>query len=202
MHPLKSDAPLRRILHEYMNVRAHNERCLDALPQALLVTEGSLALLFIERFLRVLLNHEVAETDTLASLFERATGRRVNAIDPPLGFAHLPGPRSTNERNREFFADHVVDRLRNPLMHANYEQAMDGSRATDAADYLASGAYRGDLETLNQVVLQLAAEFDEQGQRHWPTDRTREQTEAETEAARERMLYLLSIRTRRLSRGR
>jgi len=137
----------QEIAKELDYVRSHNLRFAKYDPSMLLMAEGSLVLLAFERFLRMILGNEATEADTLPSLLQKATSRRLDLIK-------LPGQLSRDETISR------VVKIRNVLAHANYEQAAKEAGLQHKDDYFKTGIYLSQVEMLFRIVNRIIKQID------------------------------------------
>jgi hypothetical protein len=177
VHPVDIDPPLRTLLVEYQRLREHNLKVEDAAPiRAFALAEGALALMLLERFLRILLGPDASDRDTLGPLFQKATSRGIDLIDPPILFPYLPDergatPARTLEKCRQFSTELILP-IRNALVHGNYEQAARAHQVSVEA-YFAQGYYRSDLDQIWEFIGAIWLQYDGAGERIQPSEQTR-----------------------------
>ncbi len=128
---------LQNLARELWLVRDHNLKFKKGDPQdgLLLFAEGTLCLLALERFLRILPGLNATERETLPKLLKKAT----HESQPLLRIA-----------DRDATIKRVVD-LRNAMLHGNYEQAARLAGAASSADYFGT-RYSSDVEWLYQFT--------------------------------------------------
>jgi 5'-deoxynucleotidase YfbR-like HD superfamily hydrolase len=140
---------LQHIVRELKLVREHNLKFKQGDPQHKLLhfAEGLLVLIALERFLRVILASEAKEEHTLSNLLEMATSAKRNLL-------RIPGTWTREQ------AIKAITRVRNTLMHGNYEQAATGAKSKDVRTYFKSGKYISEVEDLFQLLDQLMRQID------------------------------------------
>jgi hypothetical protein len=137
----------QRMALELKRLRDHNVSFNADSYELFFFAEGTLVLLALERFLRMILGAHASEKDTLQNLLESATSRKLDLII-------LPG-----RLNREETIRRIV-RVRNALMHGNYEQAAKGVGLPSKDDYFRSGAYITDVNILYKITHRIVAQID------------------------------------------
>lgn len=135
----------QEIVRELELVRNHNKKFGEGDPQdsLLLIAEGALVLIGLERFLRMIVP-DAGESDTLANLLEKATRKR----DPLI---KLNGDRDTVKNQ---LAD-----VRNTLLHGNYEQAAMQAGCDDVSGYF-KRVYASEVEALYKVLDSIVRQID------------------------------------------
>lgn len=139
---------LQELVRELFLLRDHNLRVArqGSDRELLLFAEGSLVLLVLERFLRVILKGEAHDHMTLQNLLEISTSERV-------GLLVLPARDRADAIRR-------ITSVRNTLQHANYEQAAREAGCSSAADYFRSSQFIGEIERLFELVDHLFRQID------------------------------------------
>jgi len=139
---------MQEIVRELLWLRAHNTQFTADDPQdsLLLMSEGALVLIGLERFLRIVLAGNVGPKDTLPTLLKTATGKK-------LGLLTLPDPPGRDA------AIDAIRNVRNALMHANYEQAATQSGCADIREYFQT-RFAPEIETLWVILDSLMTQID------------------------------------------
>ncbi len=137
----------QRIALEIKRVRAHNLSFTADSLDLFFFAEGMLVLLAFERFLRMILGADAGEKDTLPNLLEKATSKERNLIV-------IPGRMDRDETIR------AIRRVRNVLMHGNYEQAAKESGLASKDEYFRTGRYIKDVELLFKIMNRIVAQID------------------------------------------
>ncbi len=143
---------LQELVREYTLVRAHNLACAARNDHAglLLLAEGALLSLVLERFVRVVVN-EPPETATLFNLLELAVSQ---------GKLTIPWDDYRDGIKR-------LSNVRNALMHANYEQAATLEGLATPGEYFRSSRYAGTIERLRELVDHLVSQIDPETGEPW-----------------------------------
>jgi hypothetical protein len=110
----------------------------------LLLAEGLLVLTSFERFFRIIVPN-AQDNETLYNLMQRAVSLRLVTMP--------------HDSQRE--AIEIVRRLRNHIMHANYEQAAREAGFTTIEEYFGSSSqYAGTVEGLTRILNNIMAQID------------------------------------------
>lgn len=137
----EDSASLAELRRELAQLRAHNREGGDG---SLWIAEAALALITLERFLRILPGVNAADKESLPQLLQRAVDRRFLAL--PLGAG-----KDTIDRARK---------LRNAILHGNYEQAAKQAGLESAAAYFRQ-RLQPELEFLFSLTNHLISQVDE-----------------------------------------
>jgi hypothetical protein len=142
-----TDRSLLETLRELVVVRNHNLAFGPKDDQAtlLMMAEGSLVLVGLERFLRVTLGSEATDTDTLPNLLEKATGDRLKLLTLPADDRSL--------------AVSQIKSVRNTTQHGNYEQAAKDSLVASPREYFGK-VYASEVEKLYLLLAHLVDQLD------------------------------------------
>jgi hypothetical protein len=147
----KQHRELGEIIRELEIVREQNLKLAEThgrwMPGCLLFAEGLLVLLALERFLRVVLGADANDGDTLPNLLEKATSTRLELLTLP--------PWWTRAETIG-----AIKKVRNALMHGNYEQAAIQSGRGSREEYFRSSAYINEVETLHRILDGLCNQID------------------------------------------
>lgn len=139
----------QRIVWELKRLRDHNTSFKQDSLELFFFAEGTMVLLALERFMRIILGTEAKEKDTLPNLLEKATSAKLNLIQ-------LPGTLSREETIRR------LTKVRNTLMHGNYEQAATQGGLPTKDAYFGSSMYIADVEALYKIVNRIVKQIDPQ----------------------------------------
>lgn len=153
---------LQELVREYVLVRAHNLGCAARNDHAslLLLAEGALLSLVLERFVRVVVKDPSSKA-TLFSLLELAVKQ---------GALTIPWDEVRDGIKR-------LSDVRNALMHANYEQAATLENLATPEEYFGSSRYAGTIERLRDVVDDLMRQIDPETGTPWSATRGEPQHE-------------------------
>jgi hypothetical protein len=137
----------QELVRELTLVRSHNLKFKqgDSQESFLGFAECALVLVTLERFLRMILETEAKEKDTLPNLLQKATSQRFALLNLP---AH--------DRDR---AITEITNVRNTLLHGNYEQAAQQAGCASVADYF-KGPFLSEVEAVYQLTNALVAQID------------------------------------------
>lgn len=115
---------LQHLVREWRLLREHNKQFAVGDNQAalLLFAEGAVALVTLERFVRIALGKETSETDTLYNLLEKAVSKRL---------LHLPWENQADGIRK-------LKDVRNTILHGNFEQAAIQAGCADVPVYFAT----------------------------------------------------------------
>ncbi|MGZ3652561.1 MAG: hypothetical protein ACXVB9_16395 [Bdellovibrionota bacterium] len=134
-------ASLAELRRELAQLREHNRAGGDG---SLWIAEAALALITLERFLRILPGVNAADKESLPQLLQRAIDRRFLALPVEAG-------KDTIDR---------VRKLRNAILHGNYEQAAKQAGLDSAAAYFLL-RLQPELEFLFGLTNHLISQVDE-----------------------------------------
>jgi len=139
---------LQELAREAFVLREHNLQFRegDSQDKLLMFAEGALVLVCMERFLRVMLGSDAANTDTLHNLLQKAFSEK--------RYDHLEVPGGDR--------DHLVDLitgLRNGLLHGDFEKLTRNSGCASNSDYFKQH-YTRDLETLHNIINTMMRQVD------------------------------------------
>jgi hypothetical protein len=137
----------QEIVKELVSVRYHNLSFPQYDPNMLLMAEGVLVLLALERFLRMILGTEARGEDTLGDLLEKATSDRLDLV-------RLPGALD-RERTVQ-----VVAEVANTLARGDYEQAAKNAALKHKDEYFKSRAYIAEVERLYRILNRIIKQID------------------------------------------
>ncbi len=136
-----------RLVKELILLREHNRRPLIRQDhQFFLFAEGALVLIALERFLRMILQGEATDKDTLPNLLEKATSERLDL------FQFTP-PESREQSIRE------IKDVRNTILHGNYEQAARQTGCATTEEYF-STQFPSELEALFKLGDEIVKHID------------------------------------------
>jgi hypothetical protein len=137
----------QELVRELMLLRSHNQGFgpNNTQEQLLLLSEGAMTLVALERFLRMVLGNEAGDEDTLPNLLEKATGKRLHLLT-------LPG--SDRERLIRALTD-----VRNTILHGNYEQAARNAGCSGIREYF-QAQFAAEVETTFQITDALVKQID------------------------------------------
>jgi hypothetical protein len=155
MTTFRDDHPeLQQLVLEHLLLRRWNkeQEAKKEYGRLLLFAEGAVILLVFERFLRIILSDRANDNDTLFTLLEKATS---NAT-PLLKF---DGDRDEGIRK--------VTKVRNTILHANYEQAAKETGLASGADYLRK-QFAPEIEYLAGIVDEMLQQIDVTTGKPWP----------------------------------
>jgi|GEM_PF-1018768 len=148
------------IVLELNRIRNHNMSFTEGNRDLLHFAEGTLVLLALERFMRMILDNEATDKDTLPTLLQKATSERVDPIQ-------LPGGWSKQD------AIQAIAKVRNSLLHGNYEQAAQQSGLSSKEDYFRGSRYISEVEILFRILCRIIKQIDrDTGRPHPRTDPT------------------------------
>ncbi|MCR9160872.1 MAG: hypothetical protein ACE37F_03440 [Nannocystaceae bacterium] len=138
---------LQEIIREMLLLRSHNRQFQagDSQETMLMFAEACVVLLALERFLRVILQDEATERDTLPNLLEKATSKRVALLSLP------PGERAELIRR--------VKDVRNTTLHGGFEQAARDAECGSVADYFAT-QFAPEVEAITNLLEGLMGQID------------------------------------------
>lgn len=143
----------QELARELVFVRNHNRQFKEGDSQAslLMFSEASLAVLALERFLRILPGVEATDTDTLPNLLEKATSESRKVIE-------LPASDRADAIKR-------INSVRKTIQHANYEQAARECGLT-VAEYFKT-QFTPEIEAIYRITDSIVRQIDpETGTRH------------------------------------
>jgi hypothetical protein len=144
----------QRIALEIKRLRDHNVSFPGDSSDLFFFAEGTMVLLGIERFLRMILGADARQEHTLHNLLEMVTSSKRNLIV-------LPGGLQRDAMIR------AIVKVRNVIMHGNYEQAAKESGLASKDDYFRSSRYIKDVELLYRLLNRMAAQIDPDTGRRW-----------------------------------
>lgn len=138
---------MQEIARELDVLRRHNLQFQegDSQETLLMIAEAAVICLAMERFLRIILVGEATEADTLPNLLEKATSKRLNLIK-------LINP----DRNEGIRA---IVRVRNTLLHGNYEQAAREAGCADRNEYFKT-KFASHTETMFRLLDHFMEQID------------------------------------------
>jgi len=154
----KDDHPeMQHLVRQLLKISATNDHIVTKLgkpDEAYQFAEAALALITLERFLRIVLPAaEIASKDTLPNLLEKATSDRLKLLT-------LPGPRSRTDVIED------VRRVRNALLHGAFEQAATLRNVPDLATYF-KVQFQKDVSELVAITNHVVEQIDpETGKPH------------------------------------
>lgn len=131
----------QEIVRELYLLRGHNEKFKAAQASLLLISEGSLTMLALERFLRMFTGN-FQNKQTLPNLLEKATsmGLRLGAKEQGNAIA-------------------AVRDVRNAIVHGNFEQAATDNGVRSAEVYFGK-YFAGEVEFVFRLLETLVAQVD------------------------------------------
>jgi hypothetical protein len=132
---------------ELSRLRAHNMSFEADSLELFFFAEGTVVLLALERFLRMILGTAATDRDTLPALLKKATSA-------PLNLIVLPGRLDTQETIKR------IKEVRNTLAHGNYEQAARQSGLKTKEEYFKTGTYIAEVEGLFKVLNRIIKQID------------------------------------------
>jgi hypothetical protein len=147
--PFKDDnRDLQELFRELRWLREHNHAVANEVPQRnlLFFSEACLVLLSLERFLRILPGVNPTDKDTLPTLLEKATSKRLEIL-------RLPAKDRKDAIRR-------IKNVRNTILHANFEQAAKEAGCKNVGDYFRSSQFAGEVETLFKLLENLLNQVD------------------------------------------
>jgi hypothetical protein len=137
----------QRIALELKRIRSHNMTFKADSYDMFFMAEGTLVVLALERFMRIILGADADERDTMQNLLEKALSPKRNLIALPGGL--------TREQMRE----QIVE-VRNFLMHGNYEQAAKKAGLSSKDDFFMSSKYIKSVERLYRITNRICVQID------------------------------------------
>jgi hypothetical protein len=137
----------QEIVKELVSVRYHNLSFPQYDPNMLLMAEGVLVLLALERFLRMILGSEARGQDTVGDLLEKATSDRLDLV-------RLPGMLGREKTIQ------VIAETSNTLARGDYEQAAKDAGLKHKDEYFRSSAYLAEIEALYRILNRLIKQID------------------------------------------
>ena len=144
----------QELVRELRLVREHNRAQTLVTSQArlLLFAEAALVLVVLERFLRMILEPDAKDTDTLFNLLQMATSPKRNLLEWPAGASTDPV--------------RIVTNVRNTIMHGNYEQAAREAKCRDVPEYFRT-QFVAEIERLYELTNFFVRQIDgETGERY------------------------------------
>jgi hypothetical protein len=135
---------LQYLVRALMLVNRHNLRFKqgDSQDELLLFAEASLALVSLERFVRIVVPN-ATERDTLHNLLQKAVSQRLLRL-----------PYADEQA-----AITAIGRVRNTLLHGNYEQAASNLGLASSDEYFGQ-SFASDIHAVEQVLDNLMAQID------------------------------------------
>ncbi len=145
---------MQELARELDLLRRHNKQFKPGDPQQtlLMFAEGALVLVCLERFVRIVLGTEAGENDTLHTLLEKATGKRLALLTLPFD--------DQQDGIKKICA------VRNTILHGNYEQAAKQASCASVPEYFKT-QFAGELESMFKILDHLMQQIDpETGRRY------------------------------------
>jgi len=126
------------LLRERELLRNHNKKFKEGDPQdgLLMLAEGAITLITLERFLRILPGVEAAERDTLPNLLERTTSAARNVL--------------ILDADNRAEAIKKIASVRNTILHGNFEQAAKEASVSGAKEYF-KNQYIAEVEAIYKL---------------------------------------------------
>jgi hypothetical protein len=137
----------QRMALELKRLRDHNVTFPADSYELFFMAEGTLVVLTLERFLRMILGVDADERDTMQNLLEKVLSPKRNLIVLPAGL--------TRDQMRE----QIVE-VRNFHMHGNYEQAAQKAGLPSKDAYFMSSKYIKSVERLYRITNRIVAQID------------------------------------------
>ena len=136
---------MQEMVRELLLLRNHNLQFKEGDPQdkMLLIAEGALAALAMERFIRIVLGNLATDEDTLYNLLEKAVSRKL---------VRVPFEDQAEGIKK-------ICRVRNTLLHANYEQAAQQTECGSAREYLKE-VYAAEVESMTGILDAMMQQVD------------------------------------------
>jgi hypothetical protein len=136
---------LQEMVRELLLLRDHNLKIKpgESQEKLMLVAEAGLVLMVLERFLRIIPGVNPAEKDTLPNLLEKATSKRLQLLV-------LDDRENAIKR---------ITRVRNTIIHANYEQAMKDYGLAHINEYFKI-YFASEIEVLTKITDELLKQID------------------------------------------
>lgn len=134
------------LIRELMHVHRRNVSFTEWNPDYLFFSEGVLVIVAIERFLRIILGGNAGERDTMRVLLKKAVSEK--------RLVSLP------DWEAEEKLIHRITRVRNYLLHGNYEQAAAVWGHASHLDYFKSSNYINEVNTLVQLLEHMLQQVD------------------------------------------
>lgn len=136
---------LQHLVREHQLLRNHNLTFKqgDAQDRLLLIAEGLVVLVLLERFVRIVVGTHATETDTLPKLLEKAVSRKL---------LRLPFDDQQDGVRK-------LKNVRNTILHANFEQAARQAGCASSAEYFQT-QFAGEVETLAKISNALLEQID------------------------------------------
>ncbi|MBI2393508.1 MAG: hypothetical protein HYV09_28265 [Deltaproteobacteria bacterium] len=130
-------------------LQAHNRafRPGDSQATYLLISEAAMVLMTLERWLRIILRTDATDDDTLPTLLEAATSDRLRLLVLPYG-------------GRQEAID-SIGRIRNSILHSNFEQAAVQARLPHHRDWFRE-QLAGEVEQLGRLLDHFIEQIDSQ----------------------------------------
>jgi hypothetical protein len=137
----------QELVREHNFLRNHNKSFKEGDSQStlLLFAEGALILIIMERFLRMLPGVQATEGDTLHNLLQKATSQKRKVIT-------LSADDTQDAIKR-------ITKVRNTILHGNYEQAAQQARLSSKEEYFKT-QFAPEIEKLYEIVDGLVAQID------------------------------------------
>jgi hypothetical protein len=138
----------QQLVRELYLLRDHNLAFKPGDPQdkILMFAEAAIVLIAMERFLRMILQGEATDRDTLPNLLQKATSKRIDLIR----FHASTDPADAIRR--------ITD-VRNTLLHGNYEQAARRCGLASTLEYFQK-QFAPEVEKLFQLLDGMALQID------------------------------------------
>jgi hypothetical protein len=139
----------QRMVLELKRLRNHNVTFQSDSYEMFFMAEGTLVVLVLERFLRMILGKDADERDTMQNLLEKA-------LSPKRSLIVLPGGLT-----RDQMREQIVE-VRNFHLHGNYEQAATKAGLPSKDAYFMSSKYIKSVERLYRIANRIVAQVDEE----------------------------------------
>jgi hypothetical protein len=138
---------MQHLMRELLLLRSHNLRFNEGDPQdkILLFAECALCIIAFERLLRIILKSKEKKSDTLRNLLRMATIQ-----DNPL--ITLPYANQNDGINR-------IVKVRNTLLHGNYEQAASQAGCKSVEEYFKT-KFASEIERLVEIFDYVVRQID------------------------------------------
>jgi len=137
----------QRLVQELMLLREHNRKpVIKVNYQFFLFAEAALVLMALERFLRMVLQAEATDLDTLPTLLQKATSKRLNLFQ-------FEEPEKRDQWIRE------IKDVRNTILHGNYEQAAKQAGCATKEEWFET-QFPSELESLYRLGDEIVKHID------------------------------------------
>lgn len=129
----------QELVREHSLLRKNNLANAENQSQLLLFAEGTLIILMLERFLRMLPALKAQDSETLRPLFKRAVDEKILVI---------------SDQHRNDMLD-----IRNTILHGNFEQAAKQAKVSSKEEYFKT-QYASEIEKFYVALDRLVDQID------------------------------------------